>query len=177
VVIAAHCTAIQGINTDAEGRMVLADTQTIAAELQPALIIDYATLTGACVAALTTRYSGIFSNRGGAVRDLLAAGMTSGERVWPFPLDDDYDEPLKSEVADVKQCAIEGGGDHIFATRFLKRFVPDSIAWIHIDLSAGQHKGGLGAIPTDISGFGVAYTLCLLGDRNPAELAQSWTEA
>lgn len=175
VVVAANGTAIQVIHTDAEGRMVLADTLTLAAEPAPALIIDYATLTGACVAALTTRYSGVFSNRPGAVRALLAAGVDSGERVWPFPLDDDYDEPLKSEVADVKQCVIEGGGDHIYATRFLKRFVPDSIAWIHVDLSAGMHKGGLGAIPSDVSGFGVAYTLRLLADRNPAELAKSWS--
>jgi leucyl aminopeptidase len=148
---------------------------TLAAEKKPALMIDYATLTGSCVSALTTRYSGVFSNRGSAVRDLLSAGTDSGERVWPFPLDDDFDEPLKSEVADVKQCAVEGGGDHIYATRFLKRFVPESVAWVHIDLSAGQHKGGLGAIPTDISGFGVAYTLQLLGRDNPAELAQSWS--
>jgi len=175
VVVAANGTSIQVIHTDAEGRMVLADTLTLAAEPGPALIIDYATLTGACVAALTTRYSGIFSNRPGAVRALLAAGVDSGERVWPFPLDDDYDEPLKSEVADVKQCVIEGGGDHIYATRFLKRFVPDSISWIHLDLSAGMHKGGLGAIPSDVSGFGVAYTLQLLADRNPAELAKSWS--
>ena len=175
VVVAANGTTIQIIHTDAEGRMVLADTLTLAAEQQPALMIDYATLTGACVAALTTRYSGVFSNRGSAARDLLAAGIESGERVWPFPLDDDFDEPLTSEVADVKQCAVEGGGDHIYATRFLKRFVPDSIAWVHVDLSAGQHKGGLGAIPTDISGFGVAFTLKLLDDRNPAELARSWS--
>jgi leucyl aminopeptidase len=174
VVVAANGTTIQVIHTDAEGRMVLADTLTLAAEPKPAMIIDYATLTGACVAALTTRYSGVFSNRPGAVRALLAAGVDSGERVWPFPLDDDYDEPLKSEIADVKQCVIEGGGDHIYATRFLKRFVPDSIAWIHVDLSAGMHKGGLGAIPTDVSGFGVAYTLALLADRDPALLASSW---
>jgi len=175
VVVAANGTAIQIIHTDAEGRMVLADTLTLAAEPEPSLIIDYATLTGACVAALTTRYSGIFSNRAGSVRALLAAGADSGERVWPFPLDDDYDEPLKSEVADIKQCVIEGGGDHIYATRFLKRFVPESIAWIHVDLSSGVHKGGLGAIPTDVSGFGVAFTLRLLADRNPAELVQSWS--
>jgi leucyl aminopeptidase len=174
VVVAANGTSIQVIHTDAEGRMVLADTLTLAADKKPGLIIDYATLTGTCVAALTTRYSGVFSNRAGSVRDLLRASAGSGERVWPFPLDDDFDEPLRSETADVKQCAVEGAGDHIFASRFLKRFVPDDIAWVHVDLSAGQHKGGLGAIPTDITGFGVAYTLELLGDRDPSELAASW---
>jgi len=174
VVIAANGTSIQVIHTDAEGRMVLADTLALAAEQKPALIIDYATLTGTCISALTTRYSGVFSNRGGAARDLLAAGTNSGERVWPFPLDDDYDEPLKSDVADIRQCAVEGSGDHIFAARFLKRFVPDDCAWIHLDLSAGQHKGGLGAIATEITGFGVGYTLQLLGLEDPAELAAQW---
>lgn len=174
IVVAVNGTSIQVIHTDAEGRMVLADTLALAAEKKPALIIDYATLTGACIVALTTRYSGIFSNRRGAARSLLAAGTASGERVWPFPLDDDFEEPLKSQIADVRQCVIEGAGDHIFAARFLQRFVPNDIAWVHLDLSAGQHKGGLGAVPTDITGFGVAYTLELLADKGPAALAESW---
>lgn len=175
VVVAANGVSIQVIHTDAEGRMVLADTLALAAEKKPALILDYATLTGTCVSALTTRYSGVFTNRPASVTSLVGAGAASGERVWPFPLDDDFDEPLKSEVADVKQCAIEGGGDHIFAARFLKRFVPDDIAWIHVDLSAGQHKGGLGAIPTEITGFGVAFTLELLAGNDPGALASSWS--
>jgi leucyl aminopeptidase len=175
VVVAANGVSIQVIHTDAEGRMVLADALSIAAEQNPALILDYATLTGTCVSALTTRYSGVFTNRPGAITSLIEAGAASGERVWPFPLDDDFDDPLKSEVADVKQCAIEGSGDHIFAARFLKRFVPDSTAWIHFDLSAGQHKGGLGAVPTEVTGFGVALTLELLGGLDPRVLADSWS--
>jgi leucyl aminopeptidase len=174
VVVAANGTSIQVIHTDAEGRMVLADTLALAARAKPELIIDYATLTGTCVSALTTRYSGVFSNRAGAARDLLAAGGASGERVWPFPLDADFDEPLRSDTADVKQCAIEGSGDHIIAARFLQRFVPQEIAWIHMDLSAGIHKGGLGAIPSDITGFGVAYTVALLSGDDPSTLAAGW---
>ena len=175
IVVAANGVSIQVIHTDAEGRMVLADTLALAADAKPDLIIDYATLTGACVAALTTRYSGVFSNRAAAAKSLLGAGMSSGERIWPFPLDDDFDDSLKSEVADIKQCSIEGSGDHILAARFLKRFVPDNIAWVHMDLSAGQHKGGLGAIPTEITGFGVAYTLELLADTDPSTLATGWS--
>jgi leucyl aminopeptidase len=174
VVVAANGTSIQVSHTDAEGRMVLADALALAASKKPDLIIDYATLTGTCVSALTTRYSGVFSNRSGAVRDLLSAGAQSGERVWPFPLDADFDEPLSSDTADVKQCVIEGAGDHIFAAKFLQRFIPSEIAWIHIDLSAGQHKGGLGAIPTQVTGFGVAYTLALLAGDDPASLAAGW---
>jgi leucyl aminopeptidase len=175
IVVAANGVTIQVIHTDAEGRMVLADTLVLAADEKPDLIIDFATLTGACIGALTTRYSGVFSNRAASARSLLGAGMASGERIWPFPLDDDFDESLKSDVADVKQCAVEGAGDHIFAARFLKRFVPESIAWVHMDLSAGQHKGGLGAIPTEITGFGVAYTLELLADLDPSALAAGWS--
>jgi leucyl aminopeptidase len=175
VIVAANGTSIQVIHTDAEGRMVLADTLTLAAEKHPDLIIDYATLTGACVAALTTRYSGVFSNRERARDALVRAGETSGERVWPFPFDADYEDSLQSAIADVKQCAAEGSGDHILAARFLSRFVPDDVAWVHLDLSAGQHKGGLAQIPSDITGFGVAYTLDVLADGGPAALAAAWS--
>jgi leucyl aminopeptidase len=162
VVYAANGTSIQVIHTDAEGRMVLADTLALAARERPEVIVDYATLTGACVAALTERYSGVFSNRAAANQLLIDAGTASGERVWPFPMDDDYDELLKSDVADVKQCSVETPGDHILAARFLKRFVPDDIPWIHVDLSAGQHKGGLAHVPSEITGFGVGLTIELL---------------
>ncbi len=162
IVYAANGTSIQVIHTDAEGRMVLADTLALAGRERPALIVDYATLTGACVNALTERYSGVFSNRAAANRLLIDAGIASGERVWPFPMDDDFDELIKSDVADVKQCSAETQGDHILAARFLQRFVPSDIPWIHVDLSAGQHKGGLAHVPSEITGFGVRLTVELL---------------
>jgi leucyl aminopeptidase len=162
LVTAVNGTTIQVIHTDAEGRMVLADTLALAAREQPAMIIDYATLTGSCVAALTERYSGVFSNRAAANALLQQAGAQSGERVWPFPMDDDYDELLKSDVADIKQCSAENAGDHILGARFLSRFVPRNVPWIHVDLSAGQHKGGLAHVPSEITGFGVRLTVELL---------------
>ena len=162
LVTAADGTTIQVIHTDAEGRMVLADTLALAARDKPALIIDYASLTGTCVAALTERYSGVFSNRTAANALLQEAGAASGERVWPFPMDEDFDELLKSDVADIKQCSAETAGDHILGARFLSRFVPKELPWIHVDLSAGQHKGGLAHVPTDITGFGVRLTVELL---------------
>ena len=117
--------------------MVLADALSLAAARKPRAIIDYATLTGACVYALTERYSGAFTNRPEA-RDLIeSAGVSSGERVWCFPMDTDYDTDLESTVADVMQCAADGKGDHILAARFLSRFVPKDIAWLHLDLAAG----------------------------------------
>jgi leucyl aminopeptidase len=174
LVRAANGTTIQVIHTDAEGRMVLADTLALAARDEPQLIIDYATLTGACVNALTERYSGVFSNRSAANALLTAAGAASGERVWPFPMDEDFDDALKSDIADVKQCSVENAGDHILAARFLSRFVPAATPWIHVDLSSGQHKGGLGHILTDITGFGVRLTLELLqrSSRGPDDLAE-----
>jgi leucyl aminopeptidase len=162
LVTALNGTTIQVIHTDAEGRMLLADTLALAAREKPAVIIDYATLTGSCEIALTGRYSGVFANRSAANDVLHRAGVDSGERVWPFPMDDDYDELLKSDVADVKQCSTESAGDHILGARFLSRFVPKSIPWIHVDLSAGQHKGGLAHVPTEITGFGVRLTVELL---------------
>ncbi len=173
VVTASDGTTIQTIHTDAEGRMVLADTLAIASREKPALIIDFATLTGACVRALTDRYSGVFTNRPAANAVMRTAGAASGERVWPFPMDADFDELLRSEIADIKQCAPTGPGDHILAARFLSRFVPASIPWIHVDLSAGGHKDGLGAIPTSITGFGVALTLELLATESPTGIAQA----
>jgi leucyl aminopeptidase len=162
VVRAANGTTIQVIHTDAEGRMVLADALCLASARRPAAIIDYATLTGACVYALTERYSGAFTNRP-ETRDLIeAAGSSSGERVWCFPMDTDFDTDLESSVADVLQCAPDGKGDHILAARFLSRFVPKDIAWLHLDLAAGTRHGGLAHIATEITGFGVRYTLDLL---------------
>ena len=168
VIRAYNGTTIQIIHTDAEGRMVLADTLALAASKKPRAIIDYATLTGACVNALTERYSGAFTNRPEA-RDLIeAAGTGSGERVWCFPMDADFDSDLESSVADILQCAVDGKGDHILAARFLNRFVPKEIPWLHLDLAAGTRHGGLGHIATEITGFGVRYTLELLRSGWPA---------
>lgn len=162
VVRAANGVTIQVIHTDAEGRMVLADTLALAGRTRPRLMLDFATLTGACVTALTERMSGVFTNRPALNEALLAAGRASGERVWSFPFDADFDTDLESEVADILQCAIEGKGDHILAARFLSRFVPAESAWAHVDLAAAQRTGGLAHINTDITGFGVRYTLELL---------------
>ncbi|MBK9132567.1 MAG: leucyl aminopeptidase family protein [Gammaproteobacteria bacterium] len=164
VVTACDGTTIEVVHTDAEGRMVLADTLALASRAKPHLIIDYATLTGACVYALGTRYSGAFTNREALIAEVIAAGRESGERVWPFPLDEDYEEALQSTIADIKQCTLEGEADHILGARFLKRFVADR-PWLHIDLSAGNNKGGLAHIPSDVTGFGVRFTLNLLLDR------------
>ena len=164
VVTASNGTTIEIMHTDAEGRMVLADTLALASKEKPGLIIDYATLTGTCVYALSTRYSGAFTNRDALIPVLIASGQDSGERVWPFPVDKDFDKALESTIADIKQCTLDGDADHILAARFLSRFTGNT-PWLHIDLAAGNHKGGLAHIPTDITGFGVRFTLNLLLDK------------
>ena len=165
VVTAANGQTIEVIHTDAEGRMALADTLVLASAEKPKLILDYATLTGACVQAVTDRYSGVFTNREKLNPLLKQAGRDSGERVWPFPMDADFDRELKSGVADVLQCAASGGGDHIQAAKFLQRFVGKNIDWVHVDLSACSRKGGLAQVPSGPTGFGVRFTLNLLLDK------------
>jgi len=165
IVTAADGTTIEVIHTDAEGRMALADTLVLAGREKPRLIVDFATLTGQCINALTERYSGVFTNRE-TLNDLLRdAGRDSGERVWPFPMDEDFDEDLKSKVADVVQCSLDSEGDHILAARFLQRFVPKGIPWIHVDLASATRKKGLGQVPAGPTGFGVRLMLNLLVDQ------------
>ncbi|UCH54083.1 MAG: leucyl aminopeptidase family protein [Pseudomonadota bacterium] len=162
VVRAANGKTIEVVHTDAEGRMVLADTLYLASKQKPIVIVDYATLTGACVAALSTRMSGAFTNRAAWVANIIKAGEESGERVWPFPIPDDFTKALKSNVADIKQCTLDSDADHILAALFLKQFLEGDPAWVHVDLAAGNHKGGLAHIPSDVTGFGVRFTLDLL---------------
>lgn len=162
VVRAANGVTIQVIHTDAEGRMALADTLALAGRTEPRLMIDFATLTGACVYALTERMSGVLSNREELLPLLVEAGRTSGERVWGFPCDKDFDSDLESKIADVMQCSVESKGDHILATRFLSRFVPENVPWIHVDLASSVRTGGLGHINTDVTGFGPRFALELI---------------
>ncbi len=171
LIVAANGKTIQTVHTDAEGRMALADTLTFASREAPGLIMDYATLTGSCINAITSRYCGVFTNRPEWHPRLKRTGQQSGERVWPFPVGKEFLEDLKSNVADLQQCSVKGTGDHILAGSFLGEFVEDDVPWIHMDLSAGNHKGGLGHVPTDITGFGVRYTISLVLDERILESA------
>ena len=173
VITALNGKTIQTIHTDAEGRMALADALVLASKDKPKVILDYATLTGACVSAVTTRYSGVFTNRPNLHPVLKKAGRDSGERVWPFPIGKEFLEDLKSDTADIKQCSPGGGGDHILAASFLQEFVDDNCAWVHVDLSACSRKGGLGHIPTEITGFGVHFSLHLIVDKDIVGIANN----
>jgi leucyl aminopeptidase len=165
VVTALNGKTIQTIHTDAEGRMVLADTLTLASREKPGLMIDYATLTGAVVNAITTRYSGVFTNRAEWHPRLKRTGQNCGERVWPFPIGKEFLSDLESNVADIMQCSPNPTGDHILAASFLAEFVENDTPWVHVDLAASDSKGGLAHIPGEVTGFGVRYTMSLLLDE------------
>jgi leucyl aminopeptidase len=178
VVTAANGLTVEVVHTDAEGRMVLADALALAGRDKPRLMLDYATLTGACVHALSERYSGAFSNRDTLNELLIRVGQESGERVWPFPMDEDFDDDLKSKVADISQCITGGEADHILAARFLQRFVPEGTPWVHVDLAAATRKDGLAHVPGSCTGFGLRYSLSLLLDHaaDLQELASPGTQ-
>lgn len=162
VVKALNGMTIEIIHTDAEGRMVLADTLTLASRQKPDAIIDFATLTGSMITALGDRMSGIIATNATLANQAVSAGEKAGERVVAFPYEEDYDSDLDSSIADIKQCTLEGGGDHLHAARFLGKFIENDIAWLHTDLSSASRKGGLGAIQNDTNGFGVGFGLELL---------------
>lgn len=164
VVTALDGTTIEVVHTDAEGRMVLADTLALAAKGEPDLMLDFATLTGSMLSALGTRYSGVFASDSKLAHAAVRAGTASGERVCVFPMDEDYEAVLDSKVADIKQCTLTGDADHILAARFLRRFV-DKRPWLHVDLSACNCEDGLGAVASAQTGFGVAWGLTLLAAR------------
>jgi len=162
IVKALNGTTIEVMHTDAEGRMVLADTLTLASREKPNLLIDFATLTGSMSVSLGARYSGVLGNRDALLQQAVQAGQQSGERLCAFPMDDDYEPALDSKVADIKQCSLDGEADHILAARFLKRFLEHDVPWLHVDLSSSRCEGGLGSVASDVTGFGVGWGLRML---------------
>ncbi|MCH7532389.1 MAG: leucyl aminopeptidase [Gemmatimonadetes bacterium] len=142
---------VEVIDTDAEGRLILADALTYGARLNPAAMVDCATLTGAVVIALGNHAAAVLGNDEGVVDELIAAGSESGERCWPLPLWKEYRKQLDSETADLKNVGGRPGGS-ITAACFLSEFVGDA-AWAHLDIAGTaygdgklpyQRKGGYG---------------------------------
>ncbi len=158
VVTALNGTSIEVINTDAEGRMVLADTLTLASRDKPDCLVDFATLTGSAVRAIGTKYSAGFTNRDQLHDVIKEAGVKSGERVWTFPIDSSFAKALESKIADTLQL-VKGGPDHIMAACFLSKFVEEGTPWVHIDLSAAENGDGLAHVESMFTGFGVRWAL------------------
>ena len=164
VVTALNGMTIEIVHTDAEGRMVLADTLTLASRKDkngksPDVILDFATLTGSMAVAVTDRMSGVIANKPELACKAIGAGALAGERIVAFPYEEDMDSDLDSDIADIKQCTLEGGGDHMHAARFMGKFIENDVAWLHADLSSTNRKGGLGAVQSDVNGFGVGFGL------------------
>ena len=131
---------IEVLNTDAEGRLVLCDALTYVERFKPAAVVDIATLTGACVVALGGVRSGMFSTDDGLAAELLAAGDAALDTCWRLPIDDEYDEGLKSNFADMANIAGRAGGA-ITAAMFLKRFTA-KLRWAHLDIAGTAWKSG-----------------------------------
>ncbi len=152
---------IEVLNTDAEGRLILADALALAAKEKPDCMIDLATLTGACVTALGAQVGGVFGNRQPLVDEVIRCGRTAGERLWQLPLVKEYREEIKSSVADIKNVGGSSGGA-ITAALILEEFVDDR-PWVHLDIAGPAYaeketpicsKGG--------TGFGVRTLLRFL---------------
>jgi leucyl aminopeptidase len=148
-------------NTDAEGRLTLADAITFGLGLKPDVLLDFATLTGACVVALGPHTAGVMSNDEPLAAAWLAAAAAAGEDVWRLPLPPRLADQLKSEIADMKNTGERWGGA-LTAGLFLKEFV-GATAWAHVDIAGpASTDKELGHIGKGATGFGVAGILELL---------------
>jgi leucyl aminopeptidase len=154
VVKASSGKSIEVINTDAEGRLVLADVLTYAKRYEPAAMIDAATLTGAAVIALGHVATGVFGTDQELVNEVIAAGERSSERGWPLPLWDEYQEQIKSDVADLKNTGGRPAGA-ITAAKFLEAFT-DGVPWVHLDIAGTAYsESDLTVIPKGPTGVPV----------------------
>jgi leucyl aminopeptidase len=156
---------IEVINTDAEGRLVLADALWYCQEqFKPQAIVDLATLTGAVIVALGTVYGGLFSNNDTLAERLAAAGKATGELLWRLPLADAYDKQINSDAADMKNVGGRNGGS-ITAAQFIQRFIKDT-PWAHLDIAgvAWSDKDAP-AIPKGATAFGVRLLERLVADH------------
>jgi len=149
VLVSRSGTTVEIDNTDAEGRLILGDALTRAGEEQPALIVDFATLTGAARVALGPDLPATFVNDDAFAQELTAAATIVGDPLWRMPLWDGYDDMLKSDLADMVNSAEGGFAGSITAALFLRRFVPEGTPWAHLDTFAwrpaakpGRPKGG-----------------------------------
>ncbi len=155
IVQASNGTTIEINNTDAEGRLTLADALVYACEVQPDAIVDLATLTGACVIALGDEIAGLWSNNNQLAQELIDASNTCGEGLWKMPLQKSYKEGLKSMLADIKNTGPRAGGS-ITAGLFLNEFVDESIPWAHIDIAGTVWtEKDRGIDPAGATGYGV----------------------
>ena len=158
---------VEVLNTDAEGRLILADALSLASEAKPDAIVDLATLTGACVVALGTKVAGLMGNNDGWIDAVEAAGERAGERVWHLPLPADYRKQLDSPVADLKNIGNRWGGT-LTAALFLQEFVAEGIPWAHLDIAGPAWTDSVdGEAAKGGTGFGVRLLVDLIRNFSP----------
>ena len=155
---------IEVINTDAEGRLVLSDALWYTKErFNPKIMVDLATLTGAIMVALGSDHAGLFSNQDDLARNLIKAGLETGEKLWRMPLNETYDKLVDSKVADMRNSCGRHAGS-ITAAQFLQRFVGDT-AWAHLDIAGTAIESPLNEYNQSWgSGFGVRLLDRLIQD-------------
>lgn len=162
IVKALNGKTIEILNTDAEGRLTLADVLSYAVTLQPNIIIDLATLTGACMVALGEEIAGLFSNNEDLVKDLLNSADGEGEKLWQLPLEEDYKDSIKSDIADLRNISKTRYGGAITASLFLEEFV-DTTPWAHLDIAGPAfEEKETPVVPKGGAGFGVRTLLSWL---------------
>ncbi|MBU6329068.1 MAG: leucyl aminopeptidase [Acidobacteria bacterium] len=162
-------TTVEVLNTDAEGRLILADALSLASEAKPDAIIDLATLTGAVEIALGSRIAAVLANDDAWRDQVVAAADRAGERVWPLPLPADYRPFLDSDVADLRNISKGRGGGTITAGLFLQEFVAEGIPWAHLDIAgtAWWAEGDNAEHSNGGTGYGVRLLLELARSFNP----------
>lgn len=162
----ANGKTIEVLNTDAEGRLTLADVLSYASSYEkPEIIIDMATLTGACMVALGIEIAGLWSNDKKLISKIEESAKATGEKVWHMPLEKDYEKLIESDIADVRNVEKGRYGGAITAALFLGHFVEDKISWAHLDIAgpAFYQKDAV-LIPKGASGFGARLLLQFLLD-------------
>jgi leucyl aminopeptidase len=168
ILTASNGKTIEINNTDAEGRLTLADALVYASRLEPDAIVDLATLTGACVIALGEEIAGLWSSSDGLADALLKAGQAGGEDLWRMPLRKSYRQGLKSPVADMKNTGPRPGGS-ITAALFLQDFVKEGLPWAHLDIAGTVWtEKGRGSEPAGATGFGVRTLVNWVSDGAPS---------
>ncbi len=148
---------IQVLNTDAEGRLVLADALTFTEEkFKPNLIVDLATLTGAIIISLGSEYAGLYSNNDKLAKEIFDAGQSVKEKVWRMPLHKNYDKLIDSKIADMQNINYVGGAGSTTAAQFLQRFILKKTPWAHLDIAGMSFSKYAGALNSSgATGFGV----------------------
>ncbi|QUW03127.1 leucyl aminopeptidase [Chloracidobacterium validum] len=163
---------VEIINTDAEGRLILCDAMAYARQLGATCLVDLATLTGAIAVALGLRYAGLFSHHPKLASDLRAAAQAADERIWPLPLDEEYRELIKSDIADLKNVGGKYAGS-ITAAWFLREFAGDT-PWAHLDIAnVAWNTENKPHLPKGPTGFGVGTLVEFVLARATAQGAEA----